>query len=623
MNLFYSQNGIDDVLTTPSEESMCRRVGNNYKFGDNGGGFMDFLFFARNVTRTKNKKEKINQSLIDFMTDKGVKIPNSYAMANLNMTAMYKSFMKYDRGQPTLNAYAFRLACSWTETRYLPIMGGSQVLSTDEALEDMDKTTSCGYPWNILYKNKKDFLEKGNKNILEDYWDRVMLSNYAPLWKVAQKGEMLPMEKIKAGKVRTFTAAPIEFSVACNRLFLDQNQRMNNNNVLANPTSSSFVGGSKMLGGWDKLYHWLTEFSNIAFELDESSYDASLFQEIFSWLCDFRYRCIDNVGLTAEEKLDLRARCTKCYESIVHSLCLLEDGVVCMKHTGNPSGSPNTINDNTLALDVLFNYAWIVSCERQGRNTDFSDFNRNVRSVLNGDDNDYVVSYEAQGILNPQIVQEIWSNIGVITKTPSMAPRLLEECQFLSSSFHYDNDTGKYYPRPDYEKTVCSLIHASSVDDIRWHYLRAAAIRIDSFWDEELRNLIQSYLGFLLVNHKDQLSGEIKDIKWENIQKLFVSDAAIRALYSGKQTSASSNLGTMLSRFHKSDNLLEFMQSGLKQSTKMPVSVNRCSDEVAPLKITTKGILMTKSTKKSVHMGSTKKKKTAQRAAKRLEKKNL
>ena len=45
---------------------------------------------------------------------------------------------------------------------------------------------------------------------------------------------------------------------------------------------------------------------------------------------------------------------------MVNSVIITADGNIVQKSTGNPSGSVNTISDNTLALYWLLAYAWYL-----------------------------------------------------------------------------------------------------------------------------------------------------------------------------------------------------------------------------------------------------------------------
>jgi hypothetical protein len=503
-------------------------------------GHVKWLGCVSKCSKTYNKAPKTNQSFLSFLSDRNLEKPKGFQMAHLSSDACFKSYAKYDRGQPFLREVPWRRAIAWTYKKYL-FMGNSEILDKKVVLTEMDKTSSCGYPGNILFPNKTEFLESASEKLLDDYFKIIGTVNekqIVALWKVAQKRELISDEKILAGKVRTFTASSVEFSVAANRMFLHQNNIMNNHHVLrTNTASTSFVGATKFAGGWHKLYQKLSKHPN-AFELDESSYDSSLFQRAMVAVMEFRWNCLKPEHKTIEN----RRRVEHLYSSMIHSICVLENRDILVKNTGNPSGSTNTINDNTLILDMLFNYAWLCSCEDLDVETSLQHFEDNVEPVFNGDDNTYTCSDEVLRVIEPRIVEKIWSDIGVITNTPSYASRKVEEVKFLSHGFHWDQDTQKWYPVPEENKILCSLAYASETDDIRWHYLRACALRIESFWNLSLRNLLNSYIIWLDQEFDSKLCGELRGIKMEHIRGLYMTDEQILALYSGKESWSVANL---------------------------------------------------------------------------------
>lgn len=149
-------------------------------------------------------------------------------------------------------------------------------------------------------------------------------------------------------------------------------------------------------------------------------------------------------------------------------------------------------------------------------------------------------------LISPDPVAKVWEGIGVITKTPCKDSRKLEDVSFLSSHFHWCNERKKYFPKPEYDKVMCSLLYASATQDIRWHYLRACALRIESYWNIEARHIISGYICDLEQNYQEFLSGEIKGLKWEHIRALFMSDVDIENLYDGKESSALSSRYSVL-----------------------------------------------------------------------------
>jgi len=268
---------------------------------------------------------------------------------------------------------------------------------------------------------------------------------------------------------------------------------------------------------------------------------------------EIRWDMLADEHKTAENSL----RFQRLYDDIVHSVIVLENGELIQKHTGNPSGSANTIVDNTMILFRLFAYAWIELVENKfgkanaasyaaaitddvsKRNYEgdvfgsYEDFMSNVEAALNGDDNTFTVSQLCVDWFNPKTIAPIWSGIGITTKTPCEEPRALKDVQFLSQGFR--EDQGIWLPVPDTDRVLCSLRFGSTVDDVRWHLMRAYALRIDSWANLECRSFIQKYIDWIWKHpeYKEQLVGEINGLTMSEIDGIYKSNDWCWALYAG------------------------------------------------------------------------------------------
>lgn len=465
-------------------------------------------------------KEAINRSFEKYCVLNDIKVPSDYRMAFLNMQAGFKSVSKYDREPVKTSPYLGR-AIEFCSQHFSPFLFGSTVISETEALSEMELSTSCGYPWSLAYVNKTDFLQHGNDAVLNDFWNLLGTdTTLYPIWTCAQKGEMRHLDKLKLNKIRTFTGSPIELSVAMNRLFFRQNEKFYDS---AGETWS-FVGTSKFFAGFDKLYRRLNVHPN-AYALDESDYDASL----AVWL-------LEAVMLVRLETLeDEHEKAMHVYEFIINSVIVLENGELWQKIVGNPSGSVNTIVDNTMGLFILLAIAWLELAPDYMM--EYSDFTNHVEAALNGDDNTYTVSDEANVFFHPAKIAEVWTRYGVTTKTSNYQSQKLKDVDFLSQRFVYQE--GMYLPSPDTEKVLCSLMYASEENDTRWHFLRACALRMDSWANVECRKIIQGYLNYLTEEHRYELLGTIRGIEMKHIYSCWKSDRFLRRLYTGLESNLS------------------------------------------------------------------------------------
>jgi len=479
------------------------------------------------------EKENMNQSFVDYCRKNGLKVPSEYRMAFSNAKAGYVSAAKYDKGQPKLDEAAWALAGEWTKQHFKSCMSGSGVIDEELVIQNMKKQTSAGYPWSLKYKSKAEMLDSPAKQVLSDYWDLIGSENednIVPIWTCSQKVEMRAVEKLRENNLRTFTACPFELSTATNRLCLDANNGFYNGAL----NTFSCVGFSKFLQGWNNVYEMLDVHKN-AYELDESQYDSSLFKKALYGQRDIRWSYLHADDQTPENHLRMDA----VYEAIVNSFVVMDGGELIRKQTGNPSGSSNTVVDNTMILFRLFAYAYIVLCKERGRKFSYSDFMENVSAALYGDDNTYTCSDEVNEWFTPENIGRIWSGIGVTTKTPCNSARKLSEVKFLSNGFYFCERLRLWFPVPETGRVLSSLCWGSDKMDVRWHYLRACALRLDSYWNFEVRKIISGYIDYLDKVHKEDLVGEIGGIQMQQIRNIWKSDDWIESLYCGRESSQS------------------------------------------------------------------------------------
>jgi len=503
---------------------------------------------------------------------------NKYHMCHPQPDSNYRGTSKYEREQPVLDQEAWYISGEWTYKHWMPYMSNSVVVEHDIATAEAIKTTSPGYPHNLAYPKKRDYFDSEEFiSNQEDYYERLSTDNPIPtFWNLADKYELRAKTKTVLGKIRAFCASSATHSHANTRLCHDMNRKF----YKSAGRTVSFVGATKYYGGWNRLINRLKRHK-LGFELDESDYDASIFREALWGQCDLRFRMLRPDHQTPENMMRLH----NLYYDIVHSIMVTPLGDVIVKDTGNPSGQGNTIVDNTMILYRLLCYAWIVLWKKQfsgdaerlkelqkqlifnevlnNPNVDevsieeeitlikkraLSQFNfhANVEMVLNGDDNTFTCSDDVNGWFNARNVAEVWTNIGVTTKSPSWDPLPVEQLNFLSHSTRYDEGMGLYLPVPEHERIMDSLLHASNNPDVRWSLLRAYALRIESWPNLKTREAIWSYINYIWTKHADWLSGSVMMIKtgewmtYTEIANILMSDKELEKLYGGYECSESS-----------------------------------------------------------------------------------
>nr|WRQ64747.1 polyprotein 2 [Patatavirales sp.] len=473
----------------------------------------------------KNKK-RLDPIIEEIQMAQDFTLKTEFGLPKPNLKASYLSLNKYGKAQPIVDEKAALFAYRCMSKHFGLYMGEAKVLGKEEAIAAMDKTTSPGFPWNMYGSTKNEIFEQMSEQFheyVDIVWDKYLLEDdYWFVWVNSLKEEIRPIEKIRMNKIRTFTASPMEAVVTGYRLFGDMNDKFYRSNL----QSASVVGLCPFYGGWDSLYCKLKNHPKtkkpIAYELDESEYDSSLFQIVFDAIVRFRWNCLSEEDKTPENY----KRISNYYRNIVNSVIITADGKIVQKTTGNPSGSVNTIVDNTLALYWLLAYAWYILAEEDLRT--YEEFENSVVKALQGDDNTWTVDEETDKFYNARTVSAVFSSVGVTTTSPDYGPRQLEEVEFLSSSFSkFYGGMCIYNLCP--EKLVESLKWTKHPGDATMTLIRVLAILRVTWPDKEMRDICKSLARYIIEKYDPIMN----DINWNNAKAQFLTDEEFLMFYCG------------------------------------------------------------------------------------------
>lgn len=474
--------------------------------------------------RYKNKRS-IDPQMKCFLDENKIEESPDWGLPIPNPTADYKSLSKYEKDLLYMSpdmVNDMNKAWEWTERHFGPYMSDSRVRSAEEVIDSLDKTTSSGAPFNQIYPTKRELLETDTSFVdwINDDWERLATD---PLWTSpstsALKEEIRPTVKIKANKIRTFMAMATDITIHGNRLFADMNEKMNASYLC----SSSAVGMSPYEGNWNRLFHKLSAFKK-GYALDESEYDSSL-RAYMMWGCaQLRWKMLREEDRTPENLVRLKT----IYRNLINTLVITPEGIMVMKLAGNPSGSMNTINDNTLVLYTLMAYAWIRNCPNA--ETSYTEFEDNTAKALVGDDNTWTVSDYAHEFYNGSTVIECWKQIGVTTTTDSLEPRSPEELDFLSA--HTVFLDGKAIPVYDRTKLMTSLLYSPHKKRTPATTLqRTTAMLLAGWTDLPFRKFCRELIHWLLKKYDTILADEPT---WIIAKCGILTDSALYELYMGK-----------------------------------------------------------------------------------------
>ena len=493
--------------------------------------FFNFICKYPKFTLMKNKKRR-DPIIEEVQMAQDFVMNTEYGLPKPNLKASYISLNKYGKVQPIVDERAATFAYCCMCKHFGVYMSDSKVLTKEDAMREMDKTTSPGFPWNEIGSTKNEILEaipEQFHEFVDKVWDHYLLQDdYWFIFVNSLKEEIRPTEKIKLNKIRTFTASPMEAVVVGYRLFGDMNNKFYDSHL----KTASVVGLCPFRGGWDSLYQKLKNHPKtknpIAYELDESEYDSSLFQQIFDCIVRFRWNCLRDQDKTPENY----KRVCNYYKNLVNSVIITADGNIVQKSTGNPSGSVNTISDNTLALYWLLAYAWYLLASEELRT--YEDFDESVILALQGDDNTWTVDEITNLFYNAKTVSAIFSSVGVTTTSPSYEPRRLEEVEFLSSSFSKKIAGMCIYDLCP-EKLVESLKWTKHPGDATMTLVRVLAIMRVTWPDREMRKLCKTIANYIIEKYDPIL---MFDSEWKLAKAQYLPDEEYRMFYcGGKSTS--------------------------------------------------------------------------------------
>lgn len=456
----------------------------------------------------------------------------SHQYASANIGAEIPSVAKYNKPQmPFSNLHVYDVAYKFLTLHFgIGCMYGSEDISVDLAIREMDKTTSPGYPWSLRFHNKTTFLENGGVDILNTFVTSLDSGTaWTPVWTSSVKAELRAFDKFHENNLRTFCAGPIEHSVGLSTLCHDMNEKFYASG--ASHLTWSMVGFTKFYLGWNKMVkRLLLNNRKRGLALDFSQYDSSLGNAVFLALLKFRKQCL-------KSHPHLHARLERLYMDIIYSVMVLSDGTLVMKNTGNPSGSGNTTPDNTLAQYLLTVYCILAQwMKKHDSLPSYDDFHNTVSMSMYGDDQLFFATDEFWDWFDVQEYASDMKSVGLTVAPPDgiWDTRPIEQLTFLSQ--HTTKINGIYLPYPDTEKVLSSLMVGTKHNDIRFSFYRANALYEESFWNPTCRRVLGAYREYVIQQPKLHLIDTqiIPGLSWNQVKASYRTDEEIHALWLGK-----------------------------------------------------------------------------------------
>nr|UBJ26005.1 putative nonstructural polyprotein [Red panda dicistro-like virus] len=326
------------------------------------------------------------------------------------------------------------------EMRVLSYEEGVRGVEGDEYMKGINRTTSPGMPYcmsqsggKMAWFGKDEWTldsEKA-KELKADVMaknERIRRGEHVNFIFVdVLKDEVRDLEKVKSGKTRVFSAAPMDLTILFRMYFLCFIKFMMKNRI----KSESCVGIKSQSLEWDQLAKHLLRTGNNNMDGDFANYDGTLNATILRrilGIVEHYYKMNDN---WTEE--DAKARYVL-WEALVNAKHIVQGFVYQVDHS-HPSGHPMTAILNSMYNSVVMRYAYYAA--------GYSDFNDNVSMANYGDDN--LLSVSSRVAFSQKDATEQLAKIGmtytsadkVSDVTSELKP--LSQCSFLQRDFVYDN----------------------------------------------------------------------------------------------------------------------------------------------------------------------------------------
>jgi hypothetical protein len=258
------------------------------------------------------------------------------------------------------------------------------------------------------------------------------------------KDERRPVEKVKLGKTRTFSAGQIEFVILFRAYFLPILDYLKTHRI----SNCVAIGMNVFSKEWDQIAHIFSKFSKPAVIAgDFSSFDASLMQVLLELIGDML------IGAFNDGEANKKVR-QALWSNITHSLRISGHWVLAFGR-GNPSGCPITAELNSLYNLFATMYAYSLVSDQ------VENFFKDVDFLAYGDDN--LIQMNPDGHFTIADLVDGYAKMGMIytstDKDGPPVPQFINQASFLKRSFVFDKERNRW---------VCPLEPKTIADMINW-----------------------------------------------------------------------------------------------------------------------------------------------------------
>lgn len=464
-----------------------------------------------------------------FYDSKNIKINNEYGVPSLCSDTLielsYAGLLKYNHSWTIVSNDILVIYSEYVKMLFP--FSDWRMSSISEAVDELDKTTSCGFPLNKWFSNKREYFDSGCFEIDYALFEANFLSyDYCTVFFSFLKEELRPMEKIKQNKLRQINGPGLFYTVYYNRfmrVFIQQFMNMYT-------YTPSAVGMNALSGQFSMMMKQLSKHKSIWCK-DGAAWDAYFSPQCHEIITNALVCCMK----LSSNELEVF---TKLREIIMRSPVLAMDGNIFLTRGGNKSGSITTTFDNTIHNAAMT----AVCCYIQTGDFDyyFKCFDKNFGDdSLFGAPTDFPFkAFEVNCLKFGLVVtQETASGNRYEDTTPLLDVVFLSRVPIVRDGYY----VSRHVAGP---KCLESLLKSNEDLDPYYLFERACGMRTAYFFNDEFVQ-IDAFCKYLLKN--------FGDVSWNSI---YHTESFIFRLY----TSHECLVTRCLNGFQPSENIVCQMQ---------------------------------------------------------------
>lgn len=257
----------------------------------------------------------------------------------------------------------------------------------------------------------------------------------ATIWTDTLKDERRPLEKVKIGKTRVFSAGPMNYTLVFRKYFLGFAAHCAKNRI----DNEISIGTNVYSSDWNRTATKLCSKGDKVIAGDFSNFDGTLVLQILADVVEIINKFYDD----GEENAQIRC---VLWKEIVNSVHLRGDNVYLWTHS-QPSGCPITAILNSIYNSISMRYVWMLVMPKEYQTMKL--FNKHVAMVSYGDDNCVNIHDDVIALFNQLTIAAGYLEMGMIytdeAKTGVMIPyRTLSDIAYLKRTFTWSEAEHQY-----------------------------------------------------------------------------------------------------------------------------------------------------------------------------------